>query len=277
MAFALDPHRPLGAALQAAALDEIDRALERLHGEPGAEDIHDARKSGKKLRAWLRLLKPELGERYALINGLLRDGARRLSAQRDADVAAQTLLRLRRGRRLTAAQFNALERALAALRPPAVDADAVQAARRLFKAARVYLAEFAPALSLATLRARVDASHRSCARGLHGARSHRPEDLHDWRKRVKYYGYQCALVAPVLPEAAAPIAALKSLGEVLGLHHDFHAFAARLEQCPPQQLPALLKLRARQLAQLRMDALAAQAIRAGETVFKPQPRRTSRR
>lgn len=268
MTFALDPQRPLGEALRCAALDELDSATQHLRGDDvDADDIHEMRKSAKKLRAWLRLLRPELGERYAILNGLLRDASRRLSARRDADVARQTLLRLRRGRRLTASQFQQLDVALAHLRPPAVDADALADARRLLKAARVYLADFEAAFDHKTLGARLAQTRTRCVRGLRRSRTTRsPEDLHAWRKQVKYYGYQCALVAPVLPEAAAPTRALKALGETLGLHHDFHSFVQRLERAPAK-LGELLKLRARQIAQARMDHLCARAIAQGEQLF----------
>lgn len=268
MTFALDPQRPLGEALCRAALDELERATQRLRGDDvDKDDIHEIRKSGKKLRAWLRLLRPELGERYAIVNGLLRDAGRRLSARRDADVARQTLVRLRRGRRLTASQFQQFDAALANLRPPPLEADALADARHLLKAARVYLADFTPVIDIGTLGTRVAENRACCLHGLRRARATRsPEDLHAWRKRVKYYGYQCALVGPVLAEAAAPAAALKTLGETLGLHHDFHAFAERLERAPTT-LGELLKLRARQIARARMDQLCARAIAQGERLF----------
>lgn len=270
MAFTLDPDRPLGDALRAVALDELDKALERLRGDtPAANDIHDARKSGKKLRAWLRLLRPELGERYTVLNTLLRDAGRRLAGRRDAYVACQTLRRMRAGRRLTAEQFRTLGDALGT--PHAgepASADDIGDARRLLKAAQIYLQAFAPALGVDTLAQRLDDNRARCVRALGQCRAtRRPDDLHDWRKRVKYYGYQCALVMPVLEDAAVPVEALKTLGETLGLHHDFHAFALRLERCPASRVGELLKLRARQIAQDRMDALAERALAQGGRLF----------
>lgn len=277
MTFALDPRQLLDRALQAAALAELDRALARLEcAAPGREDIHDARKSSKKLRAWLRLLKPSLKRRYRLVDGLLRDGARHLAARRDIEVAGQTLLRLRRGRHLTAAEFRMLERALARLHPPSSDARDIDAARALYTAARVYLAEAAPAADIAQLRKRLACSQAKCRRGLRRASASRAaDDLHAWRKQIKYYGYQCALVAPVIPEALSPVVALKSLGEILGLHHDFHLLGEHLERCPPQTLPAALRQHAQERVRQRMDRLARDAIRLGEVLFEPEhaPRR----
>lgn len=55
MAFVASPELPLHRSLQRVALGEIDHALKRLKS-PGRADIHEARKSCRKLRAWLRLL-----------------------------------------------------------------------------------------------------------------------------------------------------------------------------------------------------------------------------
>ncbi len=270
MAFAIDPDLAPGAGLHAAALAELDKALARLHAAPVSEsDIHDARKSCKKVRACLRLLRPELGERYATVNALLRDGARGLSARRDDAVAHATLLRLRRGRRVTAVQFQAIDAALKCLREPADPEHALADARRRLKSARAELLAVEPVLDVDTLQSRLAEQRSRCARGLRQARaSGSAEDLHDWRKRVKYYGYQCALLAPVLPAVAAPIPALKALGETLGLHHDFHALCLRLERCTPAQLSEPLKLRARQIAQDRMEALARVALARGARLFE---------
>lgn len=270
MAFTLDPDRPLGAALRIAALDELDKALGRLRGADVTEDdIHDARKSGKKLRAWLRLLRPELDGLYAVLNALLRDAGRRLSGRRDAHVALQTLRRMRAGRRLTADQFRTLADALGSVHAaePA-GADTIGDARRLLKAAQIYLQAFEPATDVDSLARRLDEHRARCVRGLRQCRTtRRTDDLHDWRKRVKYYGYQCALVAPVLADAAQPVDTLKTLGETLGLHHDFDAFAQRLERCPANRVGELLKLRARQIAQQRMDALMERALAQGDRLF----------
>ena len=54
--------------------------------------MHEARKDMKKLRALLRLVRGELGDRvYAFENTCFRDTARELSGVRDADVMLATL------------------------------------------------------------------------------------------------------------------------------------------------------------------------------------------
>ncbi|HYB22771.1 MAG TPA: CHAD domain-containing protein [Solirubrobacteraceae bacterium] len=102
-----DPHdhelgllagEPLPAALRRMALGQVDLALELLGADDGAGAapdevaVHDTRKAIKRLRALLRVLRHELGERgVERENAALRDIARRLSGSRDATVMLATL------------------------------------------------------------------------------------------------------------------------------------------------------------------------------------------
>jgi CHAD domain-containing protein len=278
MAFAVDPQLTPGTALRQVAERELDQALACLR-EPSPEKIHQARKSLKKLRAWLRLLRGELGTLYALLNRLLRDAGRSLSGQRDADVALQTLRRLRLGRQLTAPQYHALRTLLSRDRACGDIDAAASRARRLMKAARVYFNE----LDLKgldtdtgeiTLKRHLRTQRSRCRRQLQRVGSRpRAEALHDWRKQVKYLGYQHGLLAPRLRDAGDDVAALKALGETLGLHHDFHALAQRLERCAQHRdADQLVLLRARELIQLRLTTLSDTALRQGQTLFATAPR-----
>ena len=84
------------------ALGQLDLAIELLGGESAGgrgtggafdqEAIHDTRKALKRLRALVRLLRAELGERqYKREHAILRDAARRLAGARDAEVMVGTL------------------------------------------------------------------------------------------------------------------------------------------------------------------------------------------
>ncbi len=100
------PGEPLPEALRRIALGQLDVAIELLGGEAGdwsargnaggrmldSEAIHDTRKALKRLRALVRLLRVELGERrYKREHAILRDAARRLAGARDAEVMVGTL------------------------------------------------------------------------------------------------------------------------------------------------------------------------------------------
>jgi hypothetical protein len=93
-------HRePLPIGLRRMALAQAELALELLGGDTSGESappderaVHETRKAIKRLRALLRVLRGELGERgFQRENAALRDVARKLSATRDAAVMLATL------------------------------------------------------------------------------------------------------------------------------------------------------------------------------------------
>ncbi|MFA5940845.1 MAG: CHAD domain-containing protein [Sinimarinibacterium sp.] len=276
MAFALASDQPLRDTLLQVAVSECERALEHLQ-RGKAEDIHETRKSIKRLRAWLRLLRPDLGERYDTLNALLRDAAGALGGRRDRDVARETLRSLRRGRLLTATQYGALLPLIdEALHDAAHVAKANADARRLLKAAGVYLQSLElPELDDASLAERLAHNRARCRRRWRQA-CKRPtaEALHEWRKTVKHLTTQAALLAPRLPGADAGVgvgvgvgvATLKDLGETLGRHHDHHQLALqlRVEELPDTDL---LRLRLHDALRRRLLQLEQQALRQGGTLF----------
>src|SRR5262245_24048449 len=95
---------------------QLDEAITVLSGSRvDDEQVHDARKTLKKARATLRLMRDELGKSvYARENGALRDAARPLGSVRDARVLPQTLEELvaRYGRAGRTLPLPRLERAL---------------------------------------------------------------------------------------------------------------------------------------------------------------------
>ena len=155
------------------ATAECAQGLDHLqHGK--AEDIHETRKSIKRLRAWLRLLEPALGKRYRTLDTLLRDAAKALSGRRDRDVAHETLRSLRRGRLLTAAQYGALRpRIDATVHDAGHTAGANADARRLLKAAGVYLRRLElPDLEDAMLARQLAQNRARCRRRWRRVRAH---------------------------------------------------------------------------------------------------------
>lgn len=269
MSFALAPGRPLRDTLLQTAVAECECALEHLH-RGKAEDIHETRKSIKRLRAWLRLLKPVLDERYDTLNTLLRDAARTIAGRRDRDVARETLRSLRRGRLLTADQYGALLPHLDAIaQNDAHVAKANTDARRLLKAAGVYLRALElPELDELNLAQWLAHNRSRCRRRWRQLRRQpTAEALHEWRKTVKHLATQSALLAPRLVDAGAEVTDLKELGDILGRHHDHHQLALqlRVDELPDTHL---LRMRLRDALQRRMLQLEQQALRQGAEIFE---------
>src|SRR5918997_4732474 len=93
--YRLSPGEPLPDEIRRVARGRIDHALDELRGKSDStreEAVHEARKDMKKLRALLRLVRGDLGDRvYRRENQCFRDTARELSGMRDADVMLATL------------------------------------------------------------------------------------------------------------------------------------------------------------------------------------------
>jgi hypothetical protein len=83
---------PLADGLRRMAVAQLDLAIELLGGGADERAVHETRKAIKRLRALLRVLRGELGERaYERENAALRGIARSLSQARDTAVMLATL------------------------------------------------------------------------------------------------------------------------------------------------------------------------------------------
>src|SRR5579864_4999680 len=93
MAYHLKLDESVPAALKRVVAEEIDSAVDQLTGKGDSdrdEAIHEARKSVKKVRGVLRLMRPQLGRTFTVENTHFRDIGRQLSAFRDAGAMLET-------------------------------------------------------------------------------------------------------------------------------------------------------------------------------------------
>jgi CHAD domain-containing protein len=117
MAYRLKHGESVPEGVKRIAREEIRAAVQYLRGKGGIsrdEAIHEARKSIKKVRALLRLVRPELGEFYESESTRLRDAGRKLSQVRDLGALITTFdgLKKRRGKTLGKVSLTAIRRAL---------------------------------------------------------------------------------------------------------------------------------------------------------------------
>lgn len=269
MSFVIDPKRPLHESLVAVARGETAAALQQLQGDgASAAAIHQTRKHLKRLRAWLRLLKPWLAEHYTLLDRLLRDAGRQLAGRRDLDVAAETLLSLRRGRQLAAEPYQQLRAALADMPAHVPLATAQADARGLIATAQWYLMHLTlPPLKRAALRQALARQRARCQRDWQRARvAQDAVALHDSRKSIKHLATLQRLLAPRLPVAEADTGALSALGEQLGRHHDLYELRGLLDRLPLAG-QELMKLRVRDRIDARMATLERDLLARGDTLF----------
>src|SRR5262245_29617317 len=95
MSFELRPGESFCKGMRRIARKQVEKALQHRTGQDNdSRDaaVHNARKSFKKVRAMLRLVRPAIGEkRYHRENGCFRDAGRPLTEVRDAKILVETL------------------------------------------------------------------------------------------------------------------------------------------------------------------------------------------
>jgi CHAD domain-containing protein len=255
----LQPGEPLAAGLQRMAVAQLDLALELL--DRGAEEraVHETRKAIKRLRALLRLLRGELGERaFERENGTLREIARRLSQARDATVMLATLdvlierhprkLGRRRGvrglrRRVAEESARVQHQTLAQPGERAELLDELHALR--WRVSAWTLPAHAELGLIDADLGRLYAQGRRRRRRVRRGQGEPTLAMHRWRKRVKELRYATEMLErreadggraePATREAAAAARRLRklaaradALGELLGEEHDLAVLEQRL-------------------------------------------------
>jgi CHAD domain-containing protein len=269
-------------AIRRIACEQVDATIAETGGRGRRREaaVHSARKRCKRIRALLRLVRPQIGDAYDLENGWYRDAARDLAHFRDAQVMIDTFDGLLK-------HFaNAVERqAFAGIRRTLTrQRDAASVGAEL----RGHLREFRDRMREARTRidswpigdqgfaAIEDGLRRIYARGrraLHAAyEAPSTETIHEWRKRVKDHAHHIELLRSVWK---APMHArrdeLDALADHLGDDHDLSVLREHLLTHPcdarhSETLQAVIGLIARRQVELRVYAHAA-----GARVFAEKP------
>jgi CHAD domain-containing protein len=193
--------------------------------------VHESRKSCKRIRAAVRLIRDEIGkEAYKRENIRFRDIARKLAAARDSWVMvevfdhvinedSETLLngeysdfRGRLVRNYTSTLLSEQEDAMLIPEISHTLEDAV-----IYVSNLPFLQEGFPAIK--------GGLHRTYARGQLGLRKSiskpSPENFHEWRKRVKYLWHQVEILINIQFDWMTQYSEnLHLLADILGDHHD---------------------------------------------------------
>jgi CHAD domain-containing protein len=241
MAFELDRTATGTQAARRAVRSQLQSALAALDdGAVNDSAVHEARKDLKKARAALRLLRDGLARTtYARENATMRDAARPLSAIRDGTVLLEQLDQLvkRYGASARALPLEGLRRML--------NRERREARRRLGQpvALRAHISALR-ALHTRSARWRVGQHGWSVlGRGLQrvygNARKamgmaqvkRSPDNLHEWRKQVKYLWHQLQLLKPLWPGQIGELGdAAHRLADYLGDDHDLAVLRDRVHE-----------------------------------------------
>jgi CHAD domain-containing protein len=210
-------------------VEQIDLALWHAQNvDVGDEHVHGVRRTTKRLRAVLRLVRDGIGEdSYRHHNRALRDIARELSSERSATVRIETLKTLGEGSAPLAESTNAIHDVLVAdadrLRTRMLEGSwLVDSVIDPLERTRADLDTLTLPSALVPTTVGLERTYRRGRRGMgrayvEGSTSR----FHEWRKRVKYLRHQMEVLAAAQPETTPTFAvSLEELGDGLGLDHD---------------------------------------------------------
>jgi CHAD domain-containing protein len=291
MSFELRPGKSLRKNLRRIVRNQMDDALEELTAVskgPRDEIVHDVRKSLKRLRAVLRLVRPKIENKlYGCENTSFRDAARPLTEVRDARILIETLDKLvdhfqeQIAGRAFAEVREALRDNLRAVRKRVLDEhNAFAVAAETVKEARERVKSWTD----------VSGQWSSVGKGLHEtcrkARAAFQDvvaeptvpKLHEWRKLVKYLRYQLEVLQPLWPERMQELVAeAERMGDLLGDDRDLAVLRQLLTRDPAPvadegEREALVAFIDRRRAELEQEVRLL-----GDRFFQDRPRELVRR
>ena len=285
MPYRLKAGESVAENVRRVVLEEIDSAIKELNHRNGAqrgEAIHEARKSIKKIRGVLKLMRPELGSVYGVENARLRAAGQKLSEIRDAQALIEIFTSL-------------LDKYKNSLRPDALTSvrrGLEKSKRETEKAANV---DQVMQRAIATLHGTsrrvkgwplksdgfqaiapgLEQTYGRCRKAMSVVQKDPlPENYHEWRKRVKDHWYHIRLLEGLWTDVMqAHEASLKNLETWLGDDHNLVVFCGKLNAEPEKygadnEVQLCLTLAEQHQKELRENAMSL-----GERVYEEKPRR----
>jgi len=248
-AFALRPGEPFQKDVGRIVRRQLDKALRDLCrlGATADEAIHNVRKRFKRVRAVLRLVRDELGDRlYQYENEALRDAAAAFSEVRNARVLVDAVEKLRqRGSDIAPAAFDALERFLKARQCDVHDrlarnVEAMDELREAIENGRSRAVNWPlPRDGRRAIRRGLRRTCKAGCRALEDAEKETTsEHLHECRKQAKYLYHQVQMLERVASPAVIKLAEqLHELEQKLGDDHDLGMLRVEVAACVAAGLP----------------------------------------
>ncbi len=295
MSFELKPDESIRKGIRRIVRKQIDPVLEMLRAgreQSRDEAVHEARKAFKKVRAVLRLVRPEIGARtYRRENFCFRDSGRPLTEVRDARILIETLDKLTEQfqEHLAGRSFGNLRQALQAnlrdvKKRVLEDQDAFAVVAEIVRQARERIKDWTnvPNRWRSVGAGLEDVCRRACSAFEEAAADPTIENLHEWRKQAKYLRYQLEILRPLWPERLKELAKeADRMSDLLGDDHDL-AVLRQMVASDPERFhvslapsgdgEVLLALIDRSRADLEQEALLL-----GRRFFQDRPKDLVRR
>lgn len=261
-----------------SAINELKQAT----GSRGDRGIHEARKSIKKIRGLLRLVRPELGRVYRTENSRLGETGRKLSEIRDATAIIEVFdgLIAKHKNEVQKSTLAPIRKALVASKREMEQhagigntvEQAATALRRIQKRAGAWPLKHD---GFAALAHGLEERYRRGRRAMAAAQKDgTAENYHEWRKRVKDHWYHVRLLESLWTDVMqAQERSLHDLETWLGDDHNLVVLSARLEEEPEKYgeekaVGLLLMLLKQEQKELREKSMSL-----GERVYERKPRR----
>ncbi len=283
MPFHFRKKEKVAKALRRICCERVEDALEILRGDR-LKAVHNVRKEIKKLRAILRLMRGEIGKNvFRRNNKTLRAAAGELTAVRDAQVRLDAFEGLAKhfSRGLPARPFPNIKEALRgncrAEERKFLKGHLADVVTKILSELKQRADDLkADASGWAAIGPGLEASFRRGQEALKTVRRDcSPENLHEWRKRVKDLWHHLRLLCRVWPkEVRAKIEELETLAEFLGKDHDLVMLAEFVAKNfkGTGDTGALGELIRRRQKELRNEAL-----KLGRQFYAERPERFCRR
>ncbi len=282
MGYKLEDREGMASGVRRIVAEELDSALENLHAEPLTdESVHEARKSLKKSRSALRLLRSDMGSHARKReNAAMRDAAKRLSGARDAQVMLDTLDKLAADPRsvLPAAAVRKLRKLLGRRRDELsrgadLNAEAARAAEELSEVRARLKAWPLEDEGFDEAAAGLRRIHRRGRTAMQAAfKKGDDESWHEWRKRVKDLWYALRILKPVAQDQlSGAVDEASELSDVLGDHNDVAVLAETVREYEDELDPGHAELVQAALT-TRRDGLRLAAVPLGMRLFAERPK-----
>lgn len=244
-------------------------------------DVHGARKQLKRARAILRLLRDALDDdEYRAANTELRDAARPLSQVRDSEVLQEVLDGVVKRAGEEAKQLrleklqNGFKRQRAHLRQTAADrkqlANVQESLRRVDRRAQKWTFDGSGWPVLESGLKRIYRRGRKAVATAHSQPT--TENLHEWRKQVKYLWHQLQALEPLSPGIIGELAdEMHALSSYLGDDHDLAVLRERVCE-PASGLDEHSAAALQSMIDRRREELRGKAFALGERLYSDKPK-----
>jgi len=236
LSYQLEHNEDIPTGIKRIMTEQVDKALASLSNVDAEfdENIHDARKRFKKVRAVVRLVRDDIGKDvYKRENIAYRDAGRALSSVRDSAVFIETLDRIKShyDDELTDTAFAEVRDKLVSRHQKTQDdireKSTVTHVKGDIMSARDRIADLPIGSSdFSAVRDGLKRVYKRGYKGFHHTYDNpTPHNFHEWRKRIKYLWYQTRILKLVWYEPLDIVAdEIHDLSDILGDAHDLAEF-----------------------------------------------------